>query len=131
MTSRRARFLILNTIGTTALGATWYVGAIAGALGGVTPYVMGFIVAAVLWGLAHAWRGRWDDVAWLAEKVVMLGIAGTVIGFIATFAALGLNAADTAGTIAAVSTGMSISLHATLAGVVGSLWLELNRWLLK
>jgi hypothetical protein len=124
MTRPAARFWIMHIALAVALGAAAMSGMLDVPSHGTVPYVVAVISAAVLWGVWRAATGDWDSVEWIGERVVMLGLIGTNIGFIATFAGLGSAAADTSGAIAAVSAGMATSLYATLLGIAGSLWLQ-------
>jgi hypothetical protein len=61
-----------------------------------------------------------------ADKLVVLGLAGTVVGFIIAFSGVTAGVAgdtDAVGQmLAQVITGMSVALYTTLAGVIGYLW---------
>jgi biopolymer transport protein ExbB/TolQ len=71
----------------------------------------------------------------IASSLVVLGLVGTVIGFIIALSGVDPQAAADPGSIAPmVSTliqGMSVALYTTLVGAVLNVWLMLNYRLLE
>lgn len=65
---------------------------------------------------------------WLADNLVMLGLVGTILGFIVALAGIG-NGPTTAGEVArvvsALVAGLGTSLYTTLAGSVSWLGIEI------
>ena len=125
MTRFAARFCILHIILVCGAAALWLYGVPLWPDHGTARVVAGAILAVMLWGLWRAWRQDWDAVEWIAARVVMLGLFGTVLGFIAAFQGYGGAVGDAQGAISAVAGGMAISLHATLLGIASSLWLQI------
>ena len=89
------------------------------------------IAGIFLIGLVLAANRDWEGVEWIADKLVFLGLLGTVVGFI--IALSGVDPA-TAGETSAITpmvakliSGMGTALHTTLVGAIGYLWLELNQ----
>jgi len=76
---------------------------------------------------------RLDDrtatIRLLIELCPLLGLAGTVVGFIIAFASLDLaaltDASSAAATIGDVLAGVGIALYTTLTGLVAAVWLSL------
>jgi hypothetical protein len=72
---------------------------------------------------------------WFVSDVLLsLGLLGTVIGFIAMLAPIGvLDGGDEAAlksALTAMSGGMAIALYTTLVGLIGALWLKIQGYLL-
>lgn len=79
--------------------------------------------------------GRGCGFGWfVADTLLSLGLLGTVIGFIMMLAPLsGLDVGDIAAmqaALGAMSAGMAVALHTTLAGLVGSLVLRLQAYMI-
>jgi hypothetical protein len=79
--------------------------------------------------------GRGRELGWfLADLLLSLGLLGTVIGFILMLAPVaGLDAGDAAATreaLGAISAGMAVALSTTLAGLIASLLLRVQGYLL-
>jgi hypothetical protein len=85
-------------------------------------------------GIGCVFLQRWRDAQWIATHVVRIGLLGTVVGLIIAFSAASSGAsADTEQVktmIAAVVSGMYVSLYATLLGIAANLWLKINLRLL-
>lgn len=92
---------------------------------------IGAITAAFLCAVAALAVGRHDLSAWIGSRLTLLGMAGTLHGFILAFAAVG-TATDLASTKTAIETltgGISVAIYTTVAGLVFKLWLDvLTRW---
>ncbi len=71
----------------------------------------------------------------IANSLVILGLIGTVVGFIVALAGVDPDTAGDVGAIApmvsALIGGMSIALHTTLVGAVLNVWLMVNYRLLE
>lgn len=78
---------------------------------------------------------RLGDIRHLASAVVLIGLIGTVVGFIVALSGVDASAASDATAIAPmVSTlllGMAIALYKTLVGSILNLWLTMNLRLLE
>jgi hypothetical protein len=130
-----ARFIVLQAIGSSAVLGLWLEGLAQKPFQGDNAFLCWIIVGLALLGLACAFLRRWRDVQWLATNVVRLGLLGTVVGLIIAFSAAtaGGAATDPAAVkqmIAAVVSGMYVSLYATLLGITTNLWLKINLRLL-
>lgn len=73
-------------------------------------------------------------IRYIANSLVLLGLIGTVVGFIIAMQGV---TPETAGnisaigkTISALTHGMGIALYTTLVGAIGNLWLTFNQTLL-
>ena len=69
-------------------------------------------------------------VRYVANSLVLLGLIGTVLGFIIALSGVDPNVATDVGAIASMVTdlirGMSVALYTTLVGAVLNLWLMVN-----
>jgi MotA/TolQ/ExbB proton channel family len=129
-----SRFVVVQAIGAAALIALWMAGLVGKPFEGSNAPLCWLIVAMGALGVACVFLRRWQDVQWIATHVVRIGLLGTVIGLIIAFAAAGNGASADAEQvktmIAAVVSGMYVSLYATLLGIATNLWLKINLRLL-
>lgn len=129
-----SRFVVLQAIGAAALIGLWMAGLAGKPFEGSNAPLCWLIVAMGALGIACVFLRRWQDVQWIATHVVRIGLLGTVIGLIIAFAAAGNGASADAEQvktmIAAVVSGMYVSLYATLLGIATNLWLKINLRLL-
>lgn len=92
---------------------------------------IGGITVAFLCAVAALMSGRHDLCAWIGARLTLLGMAGTLHGFIIAFAAVG-TATDLSSTktaIEALTAGVSVAIYTTVAGLAFKLWLDvLVRW---
>lgn len=96
-----------------------------------------WVIAGVfLVGLAVSWFAAWGraqlrTVGYFSDALVMLGLIGTVWGFIVALGGVDADAAGdvsrVAGMVSQLVEGMGIALYTTLEGAVLSLWLTVNR----
>ena len=79
--------------------------------------------------------GRISTIRHIANSLVLLGLIGTVLGFIIALSGVDANAASDVSAIAPMVTelisGMSVALYTTLVGAVFNLWLMINYQLLQ
>jgi hypothetical protein len=129
-----SRCVVLQAIGAAFIAALWIAGLAGKPFEGDTAVLCWIILAIGAGGIVCVFLQRWGDVQWLATHVVRLGLLGTVVGLIIAF-----SAAATGGStspeeikpmIAAVVSGMYVSLYATLLGIAVNLWLKINLKLL-
>lgn len=77
---------------------------------------------------------RIAPVRHIAAALVMLGLIGTVVGFIVALSGISGQAAGDVGAVSGMITrliaGMSVALYTTLEGAVLSLWLTVNHQIL-
>ena len=77
---------------------------------------------------------RIGSVRHIANTLVLLGLIGTVVGFIIALSAVGVNlAADIDSVGPMISTligGMSVALYTTMVGAILNIWLMINYRLL-
>jgi hypothetical protein len=129
-----SRFVVLQAIGAAALIGLWMAGLVGKPFEGSNAPLCWLIVGMGALGIACVFLRRWRDVQWIATHVVRIGLLGTVIGLIIAFAAAGNGASADAEQvktmIAAVVSGMYVSLYATLLGIATNLWLKINLRLL-
>jgi MotA/TolQ/ExbB proton channel family protein len=129
-----SRFVVVQAIGAAALIGLWMADLAGKPFEGSNAPLCWLIVAMGALGIACVFLRRWQDVQWIATHVVRIGLLGTVIGLIIAFAAAGNGASADAEQvktmIAAVVSGMYVSLYATLLGIGTNLWLKINLRLL-
>jgi hypothetical protein len=129
-----SRFVVLQGVGAAAIAGLWLSGLAARPFEGSTAPLCWIIVAMGALGLIAVFFQRWHDAQWLATHVVRIGLLGTVVGLIIAFSAAAggntSNPEDIKPMIAAVVSGMYVSLYATLLGIGTNLWLKINLRLL-
>lgn len=138
-----ARFTLVNlaALALLALATTqgWTATVVAADKSRLTLVIAGTLAA----GLAlSAWRLstlRPAPAAWLDERVAtirllidlcpLLGLLGTVVGFVIAFGSIDLvalaSADQAAAAIGGVLAGMGIALYTTLVGILAAVWLSL------
>ena len=88
----------------------------------------------LLRSLADKLRGSNGFGAFASDTVMKLGLLGTIIGFIIMLAPIaGLDASDRAlmkSSMGLMSDGMAVAMYATLAGLVGSILLKFQYYML-
>jgi hypothetical protein len=88
----------------------------------------------LLRGLADALRGPNQLGAFASDALLKLGLLGTIVGFILMLAPIaGLDAADRASvksSMGLMSDGMAVAMYTTLSGLVGSILLQTQYYLL-
>lgn len=129
-----SRCVVLQTVGAAGLVVLWAAGLANKPFEGSNAPLCWLIVAMGALGIGCVFLQRWSDVQWIATHVVRIGLLGTVVGLIIAFSAASTGAsADTEQVktmIAAVVSGMYVSLYATLLGIAANLWLKINLRLL-
>jgi MotA/TolQ/ExbB proton channel family len=129
-----SRFVVLQTIGAAGLVGLWAADLAGKPFEGSNAPLCWLIVAMGALGIGCVFLRRWRDVQWIATHVVRIGLLGTVVGLIIAFSAAGTGASADAEQvktmIAAVVSGMYVSLYATLLGIGANLWLKINLRLL-
>jgi hypothetical protein len=88
----------------------------------------------LLRGLADALRGPNQLGAFASDALLKLGLLGTIVGFILMLAPIaGLDAADRASvksSMGLMSDGMAVAMYTTLSGLIGSILLQTQYYLL-
>ena len=129
-----SRCVVLQTVGAAGLVALWAAGLVGKPFEGSNAALCWLIVAMGALGIGCVFLRRWGDVQWIATHVVRIGLLGTVVGLIIAFSAARNGASAEAEQvktmIAAVVSGMYVSLYATLLGIATNLWLKINLRLL-
>jgi MotA/TolQ/ExbB proton channel family len=129
-----SRCVVLQTIGAAGLVGLWVAGLAGKPFEGSNAPLCWLIVAMGAFGIGCVFLRRWRDVQWIATHVVRIGLLGTVVGLIIAFSAARDGASAEAEQIktmiAAVVSGMYVSLYATLLGIGTNLWLKINLRLL-
>lgn len=89
----------------------------------------------LLRGLADRLRGSNGFGSFAADSLMKLGLLGTIIGFIIMLAPIaGLDVADKSvlkSSMGVMSDGMAVAMYTTLAGLVGSILLKLQYYMLE
>ena len=88
----------------------------------------------LLRGLADKLRGSNGLGAFAGDTLMKLGLLGTIIGFIIMLAPIaGLDAADKVAmksSMGLMSDGMAVAMYTTLAGLVGSILIKIQYYML-
>lgn len=129
-----SRCLVLQGVGAAFIAALWVAGLAAKPFEGDTAVLCWIIAGIGAFGIGCVFLQRWGDVKWIAIHVVRLGLLGTVVGLIIAFSAAASGGSSSPEEIkpmiAAVVSGMYVSLYATLLGIGVNLWLKINLKLL-
>ena len=129
-----SRFVVLQTIGAAMIAALWIAGLVQKPFEGTTAPLCWIILGIGALGIVCVFLQRWRDAQWIAVHVVRIGLLGTVVGLIIAFSAAASggssNPDEIRPMIAAVVSGMYVSLYATLLGIATNLWLKINLRLL-
>jgi peptidoglycan/LPS O-acetylase OafA/YrhL len=119
------KFFILNGIGLLGLIAATLQGWVWPLIETDRTYMTAGIFLTFLIGLVMVLLARWTWVDWLAGVLPALGLLGTFIGFAMAVNSLSGPATDMA------QLGLNTALNTTIAGIIGSVWLQLNERVLK
>ena len=134
------RVAAVNLAGLGLLFMAWISGAIQEVYVADGSRLSIVIAAVFVAGLVICLRAAWrqesaSPVRFIANSLVVLGLIGTVVGFIRALDGVNPSAAgDAAQTTAMVSAlvaGMGVALYTTLVGSVLGLWLLMNHWLIE
>ena len=140
--ARRCRAILSSAEGAKALEA----GARALPAGLVTDHIRSLVTKAetqgagpidqtlLLRSLADRLRGSNGFGAFVSDTLMKLGLLGTIIGFIIMLAPIaGLDAADKVAmksSMGLMSDGMAVAMYTTLAGLVGSILVRIQYYML-
>lgn len=129
-----SRCVVLQAIGLAFIAGIWIAGLASKPFEGNTAPLCWIILGVGALGVLCVFLQRWKDVQWIATHVVRIGLLGTVVGLIIAFSAASQggssNPEEIKPMIAAVVSGMYVSLYATLLGIAVNLWLKVNLRLL-
>jgi MotA/TolQ/ExbB proton channel family len=117
----RARIALLSIIGLACLAALWWAGWASILLQADRLYAAPVIGLCVALGLVFGWLGRWDQTAWIGDKLPVLGLVGTVAGVLLAFH----DHPDLTADSGAAATEIGRALIANLLGIAGFGWLSL------
>ena len=140
--ARRCRAMLSSPEGAEALGS----GARALPAGMVSDHIKSLVTKAetqgagridqtlLLRSLADRLRGSNGFGAFVSDTLMKLGLLGTIIGFIIMLAPIaGLDAADKVAmrsSMGLMSDGMAVAMYTTLAGLVGSILVRIQYYML-
>lgn len=128
------KYLVLNVTGLSVFSAAAVKGWALLPFVTDKTYLCDLIAAVFVVGLWAAWRSDWERVRWIGGVLVMMGLIGTVVGFVMALSGVDPARVSNVGAIspmvAGLLHGMSTALYTTLVGSVGYLWLSLNAFLL-
>lgn len=114
----RSKFLVLLVLGIALLGALGWAGWGSILLQADKVYATPAIAVALIVGLIYGWLGNWRKASWIANKLPVMGLIGTVAGMLLVFHANPHLTADSA-----VEIGQS--LVANFVAIAGYAWLSL------
>ena len=129
------RLLILNITAFGLVGGAAALGWVQQIWAADTSHLSALIAALFLLGLWMTYRAYRDNlplknVRWIATSLVMLGLIGTVLGFIQALADVKLDSVsdDTAikTLVASLFSGMGVALYTTLVGSILNIWTHIN-----
>lgn len=119
----RPRIALLSIVGLACLSALWWAGWASILLQADRLYAAPVIGLCVVMAMAFGWTGKWGETAWIADKLPVLGLIGTVAGVLLAFHEHPDLTADNG----AAATEIGRSLIANLLGIAGFGWLALVR----
>ncbi len=121
------RFVVLNIAWFAAFGAAWRQGWIDLVLDGDQTRLSVVIFAVFLVGVIAIGAHRRHLARYIEHKLVMLGLIGTVIGFIIALRGIDPGASGdldaVAGMVTQLIRGLGVAMFTTLVGSIGSVWL--------
>lgn len=120
----RARLLLVSLVGIALIAAAGWAGGLALLTQADHVYALPIIGGLVLIGMGFGWAEDWDTTEWLADKLPVIGLIGTVLGVL--LAIRGVSTIDDA-TRLRIFTGVGEALVANLLGIAGYGWLSLLR----
>lgn len=120
----RAKFAALQVVGAGLLVALWLSGCGPMLAKADRLYAAPVIGLAILIGLVCAWRGFWEATDWIADKLPVLGLIGTVAGVVLAIA--GIKNGDLDAERVKIFSEIGNALVANLFGIVGYAWLALT-----
>lgn len=130
-----ARLLAVNLTGFALLGGASSQGWVTHIVEADSSRLTLVIAALFMIGLYFVFRHSRANIIWIAHSLVVLGLIGTVIGFIQALSGVDVKATGDATSIspmvASLIAGMGTALYTTLVGAVCNLWLRLNLRLLE
>ncbi len=152
------RLLILNFLGLAAFAWAWsggYVGMVFAADSSNICYAIAVLFAVGMASVFHRalkvshelndlkrsrsrskvngakFSAKGDHIGDIAQWLAMLGLIGTIVGFIMALHGLDTEALDPEKLIGQLIEGMGVAFYTTLAGSGTGLWLELNNRILR
>ncbi len=154
------RLLILNFLGLAALSWAWnggFVGMVFAADSSGICYAIAVLFALGMASVFHRslkvshalndikqssgryrskvngakFSAKGDHIGDIAQWLAMLGLIGTIVGFIMALHGLDTDALDPEKLIGQLIEGMGVAFYTTLAGSGAGLWLELNNRILR
>ncbi len=121
------RFAVLNIAWFAAFGAAWRQGWIDLVLDGDQTRFSVAIFGVFLVGVIAVWRKR-SLARFIEHKLVMLGLIGTIIGFIIALSGIDASASGdldaVTGMVTQLISGLGVAMFTTLVGSIGSVWLS-------
>lgn len=128
------RFIILNLVGAALIVAAWLRGWVMLVIEADASRMVWLIGAVFLVGVGAAGLRWWRTVDFVANSLVLLGLIGTVVGFVIAFSGVNPEGAAEIESIgpmvSALIAGMGVAMHTTLIGAIGYVWLGLTAHLL-
>lgn len=126
------RFWVLNLCGLAALGVGFQAGLLQTVWDGDPTHLSAVIFAVFLAGLFSLAIDRQHFARFVERRLVLLGLIGTVIGFVIALSGVSPESAgdidQVSGMVANLISGLGTAMYTTLVGAVGSLWLAGARY---
>jgi hypothetical protein len=119
----KPRVLLINLVGLCLLAAAWAAGGAGLVLNADRLHAAPAIAALTLLGVTLCWRGKWEAAEWLADKLPVIGLIGTVLGVL--LAIQDAQSMDLDAAKLQLFSEIGRSLVANLLGIAGYAWLSL------
>jgi len=128
------KFFIINLFGFILIALATFQGWLQYIyLGDITQLSI-LISTLSLFGLYLVYKKKWDEISFVANSHVVLGLIGTIIGIVIALKGVDPEAiTDPSKAVLMITSlikGISVAIHTTLVGTVGYFWLTLNVHLL-
>lgn len=121
------RYWLVNLAGLAALTAAWFEGWIETIWSADVSNLTAVIVGLLVLGQIFIWFEKKILVNYISRGVVLLGLIGTVVGFIMALSGVSVESIsdfdNLAPMITSLISGMAVALYTTLVGSLAYLWL--------
>lgn len=123
------RFTVIQCVLIAGLVALWFTGYLIKPFEGDSMWFSIVVTALGVFGIGLIGKRRFDDAAWLADKLVRIAVIGMQVGILAALATVSRNilAGGDVAQVAALFLGsIGISFYVSLVSLACNLWLETN-----
>lgn len=127
------RWIVIQCVLIAGLIALWLSGYLARPFEDESRWFSAIVVGLGGIGILLVGMKRFDDAAWLADKMVRIAVIGMQVGVLAALAAVALSikgGGDTTQVIAVFFGSIAIAFYVSICALASNIWIELNLRLL-